>query len=63
MGKFVVVAWESPGWALKEIEEVEASTAEQAIGLMAAKHSDWLEPTVYEAWPRGDPKDKVRITI
>jgi hypothetical protein len=62
MRKFVVAAWERRRHRERELSEVEAETAEHAVGAVALAHQGEGE-VVYEAWPDDDPGSNLRMIL
>ena len=62
MSSFEVAAWER-GKRRKALRRVEADSAQHAVRLVAADHSDWSDGGVYMAWPTNRPSQVVKVTI
>ena len=61
--QFVVAAWEDGRQLQKELQQVEASSHEEAIAAVAASRTPTDAGVVYEAWPQAEPDSVVRITL
>lgn len=61
--QFIVAAWENGRHEQRELQQVEASSHEEAIAAVAASRAATDVAVVYEAWPRTEPDSVVRITL
>lgn len=62
MRSFVVAAWERRRHRERELHEVTAETAENAIVAVASSRPLEEQPGIYEAWPAERPELNLRIT-
>lgn len=63
MRNFVVAAWERSRKPRRELHVVEADTAEHAIVKVAADLPEDEQAGTYEAWPRREPRNILRMVF
>lgn len=62
MRKFVVAAWERQRHRERELQTVDADTAEHAVVAVAVTRQT-ADEVVYEAWPEGEPGCNLRMVL